>query len=72
VGRLLLMEVRINGKPTSLPEGQTIAQLVAAMELADKRVAIEVNEQIVPRSTYPQHILCPGDRVEVVTAIGGG
>ncbi len=66
------MEVRINGQLKPVPEGHTIAALIAEMELTDKRIAIEVNEEIVPRSAYPAHILKPGDRVEVVTAIGGG
>ncbi len=66
------MEVHINGKATPLPDGHTLAQLVADMDLVEKRIAIEVNEEIVPRSTYRSHTLNPGDRVEVVTAIGGG
>ena len=66
------MEVHINGKPTPVPDGHTIAELIAGMDLTNKRIAIEVNEEIVPRSAYPAHTLNPGDRVEVVTAIGGG
>lgn len=68
----MTIQITVNGGPQEVPAGHSIAALVQELDLGDKRVAIEVNEQIVPRSTYPQHILRSGDRVEVVTAIGGG
>lgn len=66
------MNITLNGDPIEVPVGHTVALLVADLKVGDKRVAIEVNEEIVPRSTYDHHCLSQGDRVEVVTAIGGG
>ena len=50
----------------------TVAGLIALLELGDKRLAIEVNEEVVPRSQYRNFVLGCGDRVEIVQAIGGG
>jgi sulfur carrier protein len=66
------MEILINGEPTQIPEGTTAAQLLDRLELGGKRVALEVNSAIVPRSILRQHRFRPGDRVEIVHAIGGG
>ena len=66
------MEVLVNGEARQLPEGMTIAQLLEAMALTGKRLAVEVNLEIVPRSTHGAHHLQAGDRVEIVHAIGGG
>ena len=66
------MRVSVNGEPRTLAEGFTVAELLRALELGDRRVAVEVNQDIVPRSEHAQHVLREGDRVEVVHAIGGG
>ena len=66
------MEVFVNGEGRQLPEGMTVAQLLEEMALADKRLAVEVNLEIVPRSHHVRHELHAGDRVEIVHAIGGG
>jgi sulfur carrier protein len=66
------MRVTVNGQPHDLPEGATLAALVTALDLTGQRIAFEVNGAIVPRSQRDAHPLQPGDRVEVVTAIGGG
>ncbi|MGB0712607.1 MAG: sulfur carrier protein ThiS [Gammaproteobacteria bacterium] len=66
------MNTLINGTPTELPEGLTVAQLLDRLELGGKRLAVEVNEDIIPRSTFDQHIIEDGDRIEIVRAIGGG
>lgn len=66
------MQILVNGDPREVPDGHTVAALVAELGLQDKRVAVEVNREIVPRGRHPRHRLAPGDRVEVVTAIGGG
>lgn len=55
-----------------LPAGATIVNLIETMALAGKRLAVEVNEDIVPRSQHQEFALSEGDRVEVVQAIGGG
>lgn len=66
------MEINVNGETRQISTGSTISELIAHMDLADKRVAVEVNQQIVPRSQYSDHQVSAGDRVEIVTAIGGG
>lgn len=66
------MQVQVNGEPTELPDGATVALLVEKMALVGKRLAVEVNEDIVPRSQHAELTLNNGDHVEVVHAIGGG
>lgn len=66
------MEIYVNGQLQTVVEGYTSAQLVADMGLTGKRVAMEVNQEIVPRSSYESHILNDGDKVEIVHAVGGG
>ena len=66
------MQISINGQPRSAPAGFTIAALLSELELHGKRLAVEVNEDVIPRSEHPAHVLCEGDRVEIVHAIGGG
>ncbi|MFO7995101.1 MAG: sulfur carrier protein ThiS [Marinobacter sp.] len=66
------MQVQVNGDPMELPEEATVAVLIDQLALAGKRLAVEVNEDIVPRSQYTEFSLSDGDRVEVVHAIGGG
>ena len=66
------MQVKVNGEAVELPNGATIAALIEQLALAGKRVAVEVNEDIVPRSQHQDFSLSEGDRVEVVHAIGGG
>ena len=66
------MEITLNGEPMELPEGTTAAQLVEQLGLAGRRYAMEVNGELVPRSAHPGHPLMPGDRVEIVQAVGGG
>ncbi len=68
------MQIQLNGEPYELPEGHppTLRQLVEARGLTGRRLAIEVNEQLIPRSEHAGHVLAPGDRVEIVQAIGGG
>lgn len=66
------MQVQVNGEPMELPDEATVAVLIDRLELAGKRLAVEVNEDIVPRSRHTEFSLSDGDRVEVVHAIGGG
>jgi sulfur carrier protein len=62
----------INGEPKIVPAEATAAQLIELLDLGSKRLAVEINEEIVPRSHYDSRRLQPGDRVEIVHAIGGG
>jgi sulfur carrier protein len=66
------MQIIVNGESREISEGYTAAQLVEEMALAGKRIAMEVNLEIVPRSTYAEHTFKDGDQVEVVHAVGGG
>jgi|TARA_R100001460_G_scaffold51185_9_gene89880 sulfur carrier protein len=67
-----VMQVQVNGDAMELPEEVTVAVLIERMALVGKRFAVEVNEDIVPRSQHATFSLNDGDRVEVVHAIGGG
>lgn len=66
--------VTVNGEPfTFEAEAEpTIALLLGALGLADRRVAVEVNGDVVPRAAHAEHPVRAGDRVEVVTFVGGG
>jgi thiamine biosynthesis protein ThiS len=66
------MKIVLNGREEDVAIGATLADLVASAGLAGKRVAIEINREIVPRGDYASRHLAAGDRVEVVHAIGGG
>lgn len=66
------MQITINGEPTQIDADTTLDALVRQFDLSPQRVAIEVNEQIVKRAVYPETTLNDGDRVEIVTLVGGG
>lgn len=66
------MEIIVNGNKRTVPEGYTAAQLLESLALGNRRIAMEVNEEIVPRSRYPQLHFTQGDRIEIVHAVGGG
>ncbi|OEC35090.1 sulfur carrier protein [Pseudomonas cuatrocienegasensis] len=66
------MRIQLNGEPFELDDGASIADLIARLDLSGRRLAVELNLEIVPRSQHAATILSDGDRVEVVHAIGGG
>jgi len=66
------MQIILNGTDREVPDQWSAGDLITDLGLAGKRLALEVNTAIVPRSTLDKHILQPGDRVEIVHAIGGG
>ncbi len=66
------MNIVLNGEPTGLQEALTLRGLIDRLELTGKRLAVEVNEEVVPRSEHGEYRLRDGDRVEIVHAIGGG
>jgi len=66
------MRIYINGEPRDLPDGASMAQLIELLELGGKRIAVEVNEELVPRSTFADHRLDNNDRIEIIHAVGGG
>jgi sulfur carrier protein len=66
------MQIYLNGDEKQIPEGLDMAGLIALLELSDQRIAVEVNEELVPRSTFSGHILKDADRIEIIHAVGGG
>lgn len=68
----ITVNLHVNGEPRTLPHGTTIADLVASLQLAGKRFAVERNLEIVPKAEHGSTLLQNGDQVEIVQAIGGG
>lgn len=66
------MEIYLNGAREDVSEGLTAAELISELGLEAQRIAVEVNRQVVARSTFASHVLHTGDRVEIIHAIGGG
>ncbi len=64
--------ITLNGAARLVPPGQTVAILLDALGLDRRKVAVERNEAIVPRSCYDTTALAPGDQIEIVHFIGGG
>jgi len=66
------VEIIVNGQSRRVAEETTVAELLEELGLARKYVAVEVNLQLVPRQQHGEHRLAPGDRLELVTLVGGG
>jgi thiamine biosynthesis protein ThiS len=66
------MRLTINGEQRDLPPVATITDLVAALDLDTRKVAVERNLEIVPRSLHAETPVADGDRIEIVHFIGGG
>ncbi|MQR01432.1 sulfur carrier protein ThiS [Glaciimonas soli] len=66
------MEIELNGKSFQCIDSQNLAQLVDALELTGKAIAVAVNRQVVQSQYWEQHVLQARDKVDVVRAIGGG
>jgi sulfur carrier protein len=66
------IEVVINGEPRQVPDGTTVAALIGELGLGDRRVAVERNREVVPRAQHATTVLAAGDRLELVTFVGGG
>jgi sulfur carrier protein len=66
------MQVRLNGEVREVPDGVTVAGLLAHLGVKAPRVAVEVNETVVTKDRYEKHALGPGDSVEIVAFVGGG
>ncbi|MCZ7647830.1 MAG: sulfur carrier protein ThiS [Planctomycetota bacterium] len=66
------MTLHVNGKPLDLPEGSNVAQLLEKLGTGAKRVAVEVNKELVIKKEWEAKVLREGDQVEVVTFVGGG
>lgn len=66
------MDIQLNGDALSVSDGTTVRALVEQQALGARRVAVEVNGEIVPRGRHAEHVLQAGDKVEIVHALGGG
>ena len=66
------MRVRVNGEELTLESACTVSQLLARFDLGPAACAVEVNAELVPKSDHDDHALADGDRVEIVTLVGGG
>jgi len=66
------IDVVINGQPRTIASGTTVSSLLTLLGLGDRRVAVERNKEIVPRAEHASTILAAGDRLELVTFVGGG
>lgn len=66
------VKIVLNGQAQQLPAPVTVAQLLATLQMPQRGVAVEINQQIVPRSLHEQHLLRDGDQLEIVSLVGGG
>jgi sulfur carrier protein len=67
-----MLDIQINGEPRRFESQLDVSELLKQLELAGKKVAVERNGEIVPRSRYAATRLTDGDRLEIVVAVGGG
>lgn len=66
------MTIVVNGESRTLPDHASVAALVRELGLEKAACAVEVNKKLIPKSRHPEQTLAEGDRVEVVTLVGGG
>ncbi len=64
--------VQVNGSPHTAAHGSSLLEVVTALGLAGRPLAVELNEQVVPRARLGISLLAAGDRIEIVTLVGGG
>jgi sulfur carrier protein len=67
-----VMPILFNGEQREIASGMTIAQLLDQLDLQPRYLAVEVNRELVPRDRHADHVIHPGDQLEVVTLVGGG
>lgn len=66
------MTLTVNGQSKTLPDGTTLVQLVRDLGLEKNPIAVELNRRVVPRDRHGETRLADGDRLEIVTLVGGG
>ena len=66
------MEILVNGEKISLPEDSNIEDLIVHLGYQNQRIAIEINESIIPKSNHSSYLLQDIDKVEIINAVGGG
>ena len=66
------MKITLNGESRDLPEAATVTQMLDLLGYGERRVAVELNRAVVPKSRHATQVLAEGDRIEIIQAIGGG
>lgn len=66
------MKIIVNDEGRDVPDGTTVAELLATLEVEPRHVAVEINLDLVPRARHTEHELRDGDVLEIVTLVGGG
>jgi len=66
------MNITLNGQAKSLTKDTHLSQLIKELNIEGKRIAVEINQQIIPKSEHATYIIQDGDSIEIVHAIGGG
>jgi len=66
------MQIYVNGMPHEVAEALPLSDLISLLELGEKRIAVEVNQELTPRSQFLERRLFEQDRVEIIHAVGGG
>ena len=66
------LQIVVNGQPRQLERPATVAALLRQLQMPERGVAVELNMQIVPRARHDEQPLADGDRLEIVSLVGGG
>ena len=66
------MQILVNGESTDISDAMRMSELIDQLGLGERRLAVEVNQELVPRSRFSEHELKAGDQVEIIHAVGGG
>lgn len=66
------LNIQVNGQPQQVSAGATVTALLSELKVTQPHVAVELNLEVVPRARHAETLLREGDRVEVVTLVGGG
>lgn len=66
------MRITINGQSRTVANVSNLSQLLVELDMAGKRIAVERNGEVVPKSRHPETVVADGDRFEIIVAVGGG
>ncbi len=66
------MQIVLNGQATQVIDQCSITKILETLELQNQRVAVEVNQEVIPRAEHEFFVLSSGDQVEIIQAVGGG
>ena len=66
------MNIHLNNEPKEIDEGTSIGSLIDQLDLKRQFVAVELNQELIPREKHDDHVLAEGDSIEIVTLVGGG